>query len=325
MVANWLSEKLDLAQRQMLKYARYPMAHMNLNYEPLNQGLYARYVSNYLPPDLLDEQFELETDSGWIVTNDSKAIGFIWGREYQNDGKKIRRVYRLEVKKAFRNLGVGAELLKKFGTDSADLDLLELSVIENEESHGAILRVAKKNGWSDPKISSYCYRTTIEKFFESVPWAKQGRKYRYPQYFFPWTELTSDERNQLKDEEGPGSWRDEPDPASPLVFGMNFEPNTSLGVRIDGEIVGWMINGLYGADTVLYGSYFVRKPYRNAGLAISLLLESLKRQRKTEIPNCVWFAQKGNPEAKRLYDKMLAPCILSRNIVYSTKKIPHCP
>ncbi len=297
------------------------MSRMNLNYEPLNQGLYARYASNYLPPDLLDEQFELKTDSGWIVTNGSKTIGFIWGREYQNDGKKIRCVYRLEVKKAFRNLGVGAELLKKFETDSADLDLLELTVIENEESHGAILRVAKKNGWSDPKISSYCYRTTIEKFFESVPWAGKHREYRYQQYLFPWKELTSAERNQLKDEEGPDSWRDEPDPASPLAFGRDFEPNTSLGVRIDGEIVGWMINGLYGADTVLYGSYFVRRPYRNAGMAISLLLEALKRQRKTEIPNCVWFAQNSNPEAKRLYDKILAPCILSRNAVYITRKI----
>ena len=126
--------------------------------------------------------------------------------------------------------------------------------------------------------------------------------------------------------QGPGqalAALDEPDPAPPLVFGNDFEPNTSLGVRIDGEIVGWMINGLYGADTVLYGSYFVRRPYRNAGMAISLLLEALKRQREVEIPNCVWFAQNSNPEAKRLYDKILAPCILSRNAVYITRKILH--
>ena len=322
-MADWLDGRVDPPQKTDPKVYSLPMARMNLNYEPLNQDLYARYVSNYLPPDLLNEQFELKTDSGWIVTNGSKTIGFIWGREYQNDGKKIRCVYRLEVKKAFRNLGVGTALLKRFETDSADLDLLELFVIENEESHGAILRVAKKNGWSDPKISSYCYRTTIEKFFESVPWAKKQREYRYQQYFFQWKELTSAERNQLKNEEGPDSWRDEPDPASPLVFGNDFEPNTSLGVRIDGEIVGWMINGLIGADTVLYGSYFVRRPYRNAGMAISLLLEALKRQREVEIPNCVWFAQKSNPEAKRLYDRILAPCILSRNAVYITRKILH--
>ena len=128
-MADWLDERVDLSQRTILKYIRYPMARMNLNYQPLDEALFACYASNYLPPDLLDEQFELKTDSGWIVTNGSKTIGFIWGREYQNDGKKIRCVYRLEVKKAFRNLGVGAELLKRFETDSADLDLLELSVI----------------------------------------------------------------------------------------------------------------------------------------------------------------------------------------------------
>lgn len=320
-MADWLDGRVELPQRSILKYIRYPRARMNLNYEPLDQGLYVRAVSNFLPPNLLDEQFDLRTDSGWIVTNGSKTIGFIFGREYQNDGKKIRCVYRLEVKEAFRNLGVGAELLKRFENDSTDLDLLELSVIGNEESHGAILRVAKKNGWSDPKISSYCYRTTIKKFFESVPWAGKHREYRYQKYFFPWKELTSAERNQLKNEEGPDSWRDESNPASPLVFGNDFEPSTSLGVRIDGEIVGWMINGLYGADTVLYGSYFVRRPYRNAGMAISLLLEALKRQREVAIPNCVWFAQKSNPAAKRLYDKILAPCILSRNAVYITRKI----
>jgi GNAT superfamily N-acetyltransferase len=323
MVADWIGERVDLAQRPILKYIRYPMARMNLNYQPLDEALFARYASNYLPPYLLDDQFELETDSGWIVTNDSRTIGFIWGRDVLRDDKKTRYVLRLEVNKAYRNLGIGSELLKKFETDSADLDLLELSVMENEENHDAVLKVVKKNGWGKPKIGAYCYRATIEKFFESVPWAGEHREYRYQQYLFPWKELTSDERNQLKDEEGPDSWRDEPDPASPLVFGEDFEPNTSLGVRIDGEIVGWMINGLYGADTVLYGSYFVRRPYRSAGLAISLLLASIKRQRETEIPNSVWFAQKSNPEAKRLYDKILAPCILSRNRVYSVKKILH--
>ncbi|HIF71868.1 MAG TPA: GNAT family N-acetyltransferase [Dehalococcoidia bacterium] len=301
------------------------MVRINLNYKPLDEALFARYASNYLPPDLLDEQFELKTDSGWIVTNDSKTIGFIWGRDALRDDKKTRYVLRLEVNKAYRNLGIGSELLKKYEADSTDSDRKQLvfSVIENEESHDAALKVAKRNGWGKPEIGAYCYRTTIEKFFESVPWAEKHREYRYQQYLFPWKELTSAERNQLKDEEGPDSWRDEPDPASPLVFGRDFEPNTSLGVRIDGEIVGWMINGLYGADTVLYGSYFVRRPYRNAGMAISLLLEALKRQREAEIPNCIWFAQKSNPEAKRLYDKILAPCILSRNRVYSVKKVLH--
>ena len=164
MVIDWLDGRVDLPQRPILKYIRYPMARMNLNYQPLDEALFARYASNYLPPYLLDDQFELETDSGWIVTNDSRTIGFIWGRDVLRDDKKTRYVLRLEVNKAYRNLGIGSELLKKFETDSTDLGLLELSVMENEESHGSTLRILEKNSWGKPKIGAYCYRATIEKF-----------------------------------------------------------------------------------------------------------------------------------------------------------------
>ena len=297
------------------------MTQSSLQYIPLDPDLFARYASDYVPPFLKEYQFDIETDSGWIVTNDSDAVGFIWSRRFEIDGKILRSVWHLEVVDAYRNSGIGTELLRRFQTASSNGDKCDFSVIANEQSHGPALRVLEKNGWGKPEISSYCYRTTVDKFFESVPWASKDREYRYQQYLFPWTELTSDERKQLEDEEGPGSWRDEPSPSSPFVFEMNFEPNTSLGVRIRGEIVGWNINIIYGPDTVLYGRYFVRKKYRNTGMAIALLLESLKRQRAAGIRNCVWFTQKHNKKAKQLYDKILAPCILSRNEVYTAEKI----
>jgi len=194
-----------------------------------------------------------------------------------------------------------------------------LSIVANEQSHGPVLHLLEKDGWDKPKVASYCYRAAIDKVFESAPWVNKDRRYRYRQYIFPWSNLTDEERTQLEDEKGPGSWRDEITPSSPLIFPKTFEPNTSLGIRIQGEIAGWNITGMYEPDTLLYGSYFVRKHFRNAGMPIALLLESLKRQQASGIVNVIWFAAAENKMVK-LYDRIFGPRISSRNAVYTVNK-----
>lgn len=76
---------------------------------------------------------------------------------------------------------------------------------------------------------------------------------------------------------------------------------------------------MYEPDTLLYGSYFVRKHFHNAGMTIALLLESLKRQQASGIVNVIWFAAEENKMVK-LYDRIFGLCISSRNAVYTVNK-----
>ena len=240
------------------------MADSSPQFIPLGWDRFIQGSSKYIPSYMQLFELDPETHTGWIATHGSHTIRFIWGRIQNKDKKSTRYVYNLAVAAKYRNAGTGAELLRRFQLDSIEGDVYSLSVVANEQSHGLVLHLLERGGWDKPKVASYCYRAALDKVFESAPWINKDRRYCYRQYIFPWSNLTDEERTQLEDEKGPGSWRDEITPSSPLFFQKHMNPIQVLAYESRGEIAGWNITGMYEPDTLLYGSYFVRKHFRNA-------------------------------------------------------------
>ena len=296
----------------------------NLVFTSLDSVSFSRDICSLLPSSFSAYfTFDSKTHFGWIAYDSSKVVGYVLGARWESDGENIGFVSHLEISSGYRNSGIGSELIRLFENSAAECDKMIFTVIENEQSHEAALKVLRKNDWGAPRITKFSYRSTIKKFFESSQWAARIPRYRYQQYFFSWSELTAEELKQLEENEGPGSWRDNPFPSPPTAFGERFEPNTSLGVRRNGEVIGWCITGMYGPDTLLYGSFFLRKQYRKTGIAVSMFLESLRRQQEVGISQIVGFVDKDNIEVTQLHERHFPPHILSKNAVFTVEKILH--
>ena len=69
-----------------------------------------------------------------------------------------------------------------------------------------------------------------------------------------------------------------PDQLNPFQDEAFIEPLNSLGLRYKGEIVGWMITHRTARDTIRYTAIYIREDLQEFGLAIPLLIESIKRQ-----------------------------------------------
>jgi len=116
-----------------------------------------------------------------------------------------------------------------------------------------------------------CSKAGIEK----APWLD---KYLLPSAFdlFLWKDLSEEEKGALKERQKIESWF--PEQLNPFQDEAFVEPLNSLGLRYKGEIVGWMITHRTARDTIRYTAVFIREDLQGFGLAIPLLIESIKRQ-----------------------------------------------
>jgi GNAT superfamily N-acetyltransferase len=268
------------------------------------------------------KKFDPEKNIAIGARDQDRVLGLAFGSVYKREKEaSMLGIHLLQIDLEYRNKGIGTALLRKIEKESLKraCEKMTIGFKKVEQEFEAAKRLLAKCDWESPEIHAYGYRTTIERFFKDLAWVKRKRKYPYHDYIFPWTELSEEERKSLKEEEGPDSWKVEG--TSPFFFDGKFEENTSLGLRVKGKVDGWIINHQIAPDTILYGSYFVRRKYRGLGHSIGLLLESIKRQRETGIPRFTWYVQAKDKEIKRFYQKLLGPCIMSENECWQSSKM----
>jgi GNAT superfamily N-acetyltransferase len=273
--------------------------------------------------EFLQELKKFDPDKNIAIgaRDQDKVLGLSFGSVYMPEkGARISGISLLQVDPEYRNKGIGTALLRKMEKESRKRACGKMTIgfKKVEQEFDTAKRLLAMCGWEPPEIHGYGYWTTTERFFKDIAWVKRKIKYPYHDYIFPWTELTEEERKGLKEEEGPDSWKVEG--TSPFFFEGKFEENSSLGLRVDGKIVGWIINHQIAPDTILYGSYFVRKKYRGLGNSIGLLLESTKRQRDTGIPRITWYVQAKDKEIKKFYQRLLGPCIMREDEYWQSSK-----
>ncbi|MEI8364884.1 MAG: GNAT family N-acetyltransferase [Parachlamydiaceae bacterium] len=106
-----------------------------------------------------------------------------------------------------------------------------------------------------------------------APWMHLN--YRYPCGYeeFPWKDLKESDRVDIKNKITQGRI---PQALSPFRKEDSIESLNSLGLRFQGEVVGWMITHRMDADTVCYSNLFIEKPLQKRGIAMTLLIHSIR-------------------------------------------------
>lgn len=140
----------------------------------------------------------------------------------------------------------------------------------------SLRKILQKNAWSPPNLLSRRY------FFEPLtftpPWMKAQEKLPKECSIFPWDKLSKKEHAFL--EMWLGAFASSPS-YSPFSA-LPFDPLNSLGLRLGGQLAGWIITHRLEPKLLRYTALFAFPEAREAGAAIPLLRRSIQKHVEKE-------------------------------------------
>lgn len=196
------------------------------------------------------------------------------------EGQAARaEILSLSVAAEHRGRGLGAALLAATERQLALRGVEEVRGVymTGQPSQPALERLLVKAGWSAPETRQITMRFTPEGA-RRMDW--YGR-YPFGAGFevFPWKEITDEERERLRASQRATAWiKPDLEPWRHDAYG--FEPVSSIGIRLDGEIVGWVINHALDERTVRFTCSFIRRDLGRRGKIVPAYTESVRRLSK---------------------------------------------
>ncbi len=192
---------------------------------------------------------------------------------------RYAQVISLLVIPEHRGKGVGAALLAeiekhlhKRGCQQADFAYLTAT-----EHAAAIEHLLEKNDWRTPQTVAVFFESDVETYLKSPLYTPQvilpdGYE------FFAWADLTPQDRATIlqRQAQTPGGWFSET--VSPFIQEDRVEPINSIGLRYQGEVVGWMVTQRMTPTLVDYTNLFVSREHKGQSLSILLVMEATRRQ-----------------------------------------------
>ena len=226
-----------------------------------------------LHPDMAGHPIVLPVAVGARVNGEPAGLALAEVEEGQTARAEVLSLF---VRSAHRGRGLGTALL---GASEQYLSLMGVETTNGTYMTGrpdqaALERVLEKAGWSRPEFRQLCMRFTLEE-------ARRMEWYgRYPfgegYEVFPWKDLTDGEREALRESHRATSWIT-PGLEPWRHDALGFEPVSSLGIRLRGAIVGWVINHELDERTVRLTCIFIRRDLGRRGKVIPALSESIRR------------------------------------------------
>lgn len=169
---------------------------------------------------------------------------------------------------AFNLLTMGVEEMRRIGAPICTL------AYTREDPDTPILEdLLKRGNWQGPRpFMKRCY---FDPTFDA-PW--MHLRYRLPAGFeiFYWRDLTENDRASLQKKLRQNRI---PEAVSPFQDEANIEYLNSLGLRREGEVVGWMISHRLDANTVRYSSIFVEHDLQQRGIILKLVVDCINLHR----------------------------------------------
>ena len=144
-------------------------------------------------------------------------------------------------------------------------------------------RLLEAHHWSPPVSRMITVKFTVQEAM-TTPWY---RKYplRSKLELFPWRELRSEDRAWLRESQRSSGWIAE-DLVPWNYDERGFEPTSSVGARLDGKVVGWVINHRVGGDIVRFTCSYIRPDLKQRGRIVPLYSEAIRRLSETSYHRC---------------------------------------
>jgi ribosomal protein S18 acetylase RimI-like enzyme len=199
------------------------------------------------------------------------------GLAFPSEHDEPAHVLSLFVAPSARGQGVGGEVLARLTAQLKERGepLVVALYPEGKDSTSTVERLLVRQGWStaEPRLYLFHASKTAVATMTQAHWMRP-RTLPSGYTMFDWLDATeADKAAALEYENSPGF----PHGISAFQEAETVNPVTSLGLRENGRLVGWLLTHRAGADMLRYTCLYIHPATEVKGLGFRLLSESLRR------------------------------------------------
>jgi GNAT superfamily N-acetyltransferase len=238
------------------------------------------------------------------AVEDDQPVGLLLA-EIEPPAAVIHSIY---VKPSHRQRGIATALLKQLEqTVLRQVKELHLVYITGKSTTVALEKLLQSNDWAAAETSMIVCKSTTDRIADA-PWMQQSY---LPSAFqiVPWAEITTAEVQQVEQQQAANPWI--PADLAPSRQEGTLEPVNSLGLRYQGQIVGWVLTHRLDASTIRYTCSFIRPDFQRMGRLIPVYVEAIRRQHEAGIPNGIWTVPVHHPAMFNFVKQRMAPYMIS--------------
>jgi GNAT superfamily N-acetyltransferase len=226
--------------------------------------------------------------------------------EIQED--KTAKVLSLFVIQSYRHQGIGTALLTRLETElySKGCTNVEFVYTTGQLTTSTLEHLLNKCDWSPPQSRRVICKASTQQM-SKASWMRRCRQLPDSYSIFPWTEITSQERFVIQ-EQIEQSWIDTD--LIPFNYEKNLEPINSLGLRYQGQVVGWLITHRTSPDTIRYSCAYVRPDLQKLGRLIFLYAKAVHLQALANIHFGIWSTRLENNFMVNFTKKHMEPYLI---------------
>lgn len=231
------------------------------------------------------------------------------GAESGAESDRRPELLSLFVKPAARCAGVATALLAALERELVRRGATAMATVytAGRPAIPALERVLEKRGWDAPRPRTLSVRfppqaaLASDLFSERRMSALAGRL-----ELFAWRDLDEASRARIRSSHEAAPWIT---PAlAPWRFAAaGFDPQSSIGARHRGEVVGWVLNHVVAPGTVRFTCSFLRKDLSRRGRIVPLYHESLRRLAECGVERATFVTPVSYPNMVRFILRWIAP------------------
>lgn len=238
------------------------------------------------------------------ATEDGRPVGLAVAEIAPGD--QAAELFSVFVVADHRGQGVATQLLEGLEHDLRrhGASRLDAVYMTGKPAIAAIERIFEKRGFPRPEQRKIVVRFTPEEA-ATTEWYGKARLPPGAEVF-SWADLTPDELERLKRSHAEAPWID-PD-LEPWRMSERFDPVSSVGMRKDGQVVGWVINHPIGPKLLCFTTSFMRRDLARRGAIFSLYVASLERLKGTGV-TCTFVTSSQYQSMVRFVLRRCAPYI----------------
>jgi GNAT superfamily N-acetyltransferase len=233
-------------------------------------------------------------------------------------------VLSLCVQEAHRGHGLGTQLLTSLEEalrDHNDVHVASCTYVEGSPARVAIERVLAKCGWTPPIGRMLMFQGELETL-SRAHWL-QNVELSDDFFLVPWGEITARERESLQRWQQAENWI--PQDLEPWRHEDDFDAATSLGLRQNGRLVGWVLTHRLSADMVRFSSGWVHPSLQRRGRLFALYAAAGEKAMAQGCTRASWTVPLHHEAKAAFARRWMAPLARCRETYGSVKLLQYTP
>lgn len=237
-----------------------------------------------------------------------------------NSSKNYSEIFSFYIDPKYRNSGIGKEMLNKIEQVLKQKGFNEVRCYywSSWESALATEQILRNQNWESPVKLMNIFTTDIKRVMK-IPW-KDNIELPQTYKIIPWSWVNPDEKKEIQNEQAFLPFY--PEYLSPFKNEEKIAFHTSLALKFQNKIIGWLMTYWNSADTLEYNNLFVKKEFRE-GLKIpmEMIRKASILQAEQGVSGIIWSVGHENQLLEQYFDRKFGEYCDKSTIFASIKKL----